>query len=108
MAFVRKKSSTFKWPVTVEFPVDGGRFEAESFDAIFKRVGRIEFTKLVDKGDTDLIEAVLVGWEGVKDEAEKEIPFTKAALKDLLDDPCFTRGLVKAYLESLEGAKAKN
>lgn len=108
MAFVRKKSSTFKWPVTVEFPVDGGRFETESFDATFKRVGRAEFTKLVDKGDTDLIEAVLEGWEGVKDETGKDIPFTKAALKDMLDDPCFTKGLIKAYLESLEGGKAKN
>lgn len=108
MAFVRKKSSTFKWPVTVEFPVDGGRFETESFDAIFKRVGRAEFTKLVDKGDTDLLEAVLEGWEGVKDEADKDIPFTKAALKDLLDDPFFTKAVIKAYLESLEGGKAKN
>lgn len=108
MAFVRKKSSTFKWPVTVEFPVDGGRFETESFDAVFKRVGRAEFTKLVDKGDTDLIEAVLEGWEGVKDESENDIPFTKAALKDQMDDPCFTKAVIKAYLETLEGAKAKN
>lgn len=108
MAFVRKKSSTFKWPVTVEFPVDGGRFESESFDAIFKRIGRKEFQKLLDKGDIDLIEAVLEGWEGVKDESEQDIPFTKAALKEQLDDPCFTRGVIKSYLETLEGAKAKN
>lgn len=108
MAFVRKKSSTFKWPVTVEFPVDGGRFESESFDAVFKRIGRKEFQKLLDKGDLDLIEAVLVGWEGVKDESAKDIPFTSAALKDMLDDPCFTKGIITAYLASLEGAKAKN
>jgi len=108
MAFVRKKSSTFKWPVTVEFPVDGGRFESESFDASFKRIGREEFSKLVDKSDADLVHAVLQGWEGVKDEDGKDIPFTKAALKDMLDDPYFAKGIVKAYLETLEGAKAKN
>jgi hypothetical protein len=108
MAFVRKKSSSFKWPVTVEFPVDGGRFETESFDAVFKRIGRARFTELVDKGDFDLVEAVLEGWEGVKDEDGKDIPFTKASLEDMLDDPCFTKGLIKAYLESLEGGKAKN
>lgn len=108
MAFVRKKSSSFKWPVTVEFPVDGGRFETESFDAIFKRIGRKEFQKLIDKGDIDLIESVLEGWEGVKDESDKDIPFTSAALKDMLDDPCFTKGVITAYLASLEGAKAKN
>ena len=108
MAFVRKKSSSFKWPVTVEFPVDGGRFESESFDAIFKRIGRAEFAKLVDKGDTDLLEAVLEGWEGIKDEAGKDIAFTKWALKDMLDDPFFTKAVIKAYLESFEGGKAKN
>jgi hypothetical protein len=108
MAFTRKKSSTFKWPVTVEFPVDGGGFETESFDAVFKRIGRAEFTKLVDKGDVELLEAVLEGWEGVKDEAGKDIPFTKAALKDMMDDPCFTKGVITAYLASLEGGKAKN
>ncbi len=108
MAFVRKKSSTFKWPVTVEFPVDGGSFESESFDATFKRLGRDEFGKLVDKGDAELVHAVLQNWEGVKDEAGKDIPFTKAALKDMLDDPYFAKGIVKAYLETLEGAKAKN
>lgn len=108
MAFVRKKSSSFKWPVTVEFPVDGGRFESESFDAVFKRIGRSDFQRLLDKGDLDLIEAVLENWEGVKDEAGKDIPFTKAALKDMLDDPCFTKGIITSYLASLEGAKAKN
>lgn len=108
MAFVRKKSSSFKWPVTVEFPVDGGRFETESFDAVFKRIGRKEFQRLIDKGDLDLIETVLEGWEGVKDESGKDIAFTPAAMKDMLDDPCFTKGIITAYLASLEGAKAKN
>jgi hypothetical protein len=108
MAFVRKKSSTFKWPVTVESPVDGGRFENETFDAVFKRIGRSEFQKLIDKGDIELIEAVLQGWEGITDEAGKELPFTKATVKEQLDDPYFTRGIIAAYLASLEGSKAKN
>jgi len=108
VAFVRKKVKTFKWPVTVEEPVDGGTFDASTFDATFKRLGRAEFQKLVDKGDVELLEAVLVGWEGVKDEADKEIPFTKATVKEMLDDPCFTKGVIGAYLASLEGAKAKN
>lgn len=108
MAFVRKKSSSFKWPVTVEFPVDGGHFETETFDAIFRRVGRAEFTKLADQGDVELVERVLEGWEGIKDEEGKDIPYTKASLKDMLDDPYFARAIIKSYLESLEGAKAKN
>jgi hypothetical protein len=108
MAFVRKKSSTFKWPVTVEFPVDGGRFEKETFDAVFKRIGRSEFQRLVDKGDTDLIEAVMAGWEGMQDEAGKDIPFTSSTLKEQIEDPYWTRGVIGSYLKSLEGAAAKN
>jgi hypothetical protein len=108
MAFVRKKSSTFKWPVTVEFPVDGGRFEKETFDAVFKRIGRSDFQKLVDKGDTDLIEAVVAGWEGMQDESGKDLPFSLSALKEQLEDPCWTRGVIGAYLKSLEGGAAKN
>ena len=108
MAFIRKKSSTFKWPVTVESPVDGGRFESETFDAVFKRVGRTEFQRLIDKGDIELIETVLTGWEGITDEGGKELPFNKGSLKEMMDDPYFTRGIITAYLASLEGGKAKN
>ena len=39
MAFVRKKIATYKWPVTVEYPSDGGHFEKQSFDVVFK-IGR--------------------------------------------------------------------
>ena len=88
--------------------VDGGRFESETFDAVFKRIGRSEFQKLIDKGDLDLVETVLTGWEGIADEAGKELPFTKSTLKEMLDDPYFTRGIIAAYLASLEGGKAKN
>lgn len=108
MAFVRKRSGTFKWPVTVEFPVDGGKFEKELFDAIFKRIGRSDFQDLADKGDVDLIEAVLVGWEGMQDEEGDDIPFSHSALKEQLDDPCWTKGVIAAYLKSLEGGATKN
>lgn len=108
MAFIRKKSNTFKWPVTISYPTDGGRYETESFDAVFKRMGRKEFQKVVEKGDNELVETVLKGWEGITDEAGKEIPFSVGELKELMDDPDFHRGVIQAYLASLEGEKAKN
>lgn len=107
MAFVRKKVATYKWPVTVEIP-DDGRFEKQTFNAIFKRLGRSKFTDLVDKGDIELLEAVMDAWEGIEDEEGKPVPFTAATRKEFFDDPFFCRGVVKAYLESLEGAPAKN
>jgi len=108
MAFIRKKVATYKWPVTVESPSDGGRFEKQSFDAIFKQLKRSEFSKLVEKGDTELLEAVWDSWDGILDEDEKPVANTAANRRDLLEDPYFCRGVVKAYLESLEGAQAKN
>ncbi len=51
MAFVLKKVSSYKWPVTVEVPVDGGKFKKETFTAIFKKMSRSAFNDLVDQGD---------------------------------------------------------
>ena len=108
MAFVRKQVATYKWPVTVEIPADGGKFEKQTFDAVFKRLGRTKFSELVDKGDAELLEGVLEGWEGIVDEDGKDIAFTVSTRKDLFDDPFFCRAVVKAYLQSLEGAPTKN
>lgn len=108
MAFVRKKNATFTWPVTVESPTDGGRFDKETFNAVFKRLGRSEFSKLVEAGDLQLLESVVVGWDGVCDEKDKEIEFSLPELRSLADDPYWCKGVIKAYLESLEGGQTKN
>lgn len=108
MAFVRKKVKTFKWPVKVEEPADGGDFENSTFDAVFKRVARSEFQKLADKGDLDLLKSVLIGWEGIEKEDGKPLPFSQAAMKEFIDDPYWVRGVLNAYMETLEGAKLGN
>ncbi|MGA0100301.1 MAG: hypothetical protein ACO3LM_12575, partial [Steroidobacteraceae bacterium] len=76
MAFIRKKVKTFKWPVSIEEPADGGTFETTTFDAIFKRLGRSEFLKLSEKSEFDLLKAVLTGWDGIEDENGKALPFS--------------------------------
>ena len=108
MAFVRKKVKTFKWPVTVEEPADGGVFDESTFDAVFKRVPRSEFQELADKGDHDLLKAVMTGWEGIEDEDGKPLPFSQVAMKEFADDPYWIRGVLKAYTETFEGAKLGN
>lgn len=108
MSFVRKKVKTFKWPVKVEEPADGGVFEASTFDAVFKRVPRSEFQKLADKGDLELLKVVMTGWEGIEDEDGKALPFSQSALKEFADDPYWIRGVLSAYTETFEGAKLGN
>ena len=108
MAFIRKKVKTFKWPVKVEEPADGGVFEESTFDAVFKRVPRSEFQKLADKGEEELLKAVLAGWEGIEDEEGKQVPFSMAAMKEFSDDSYWLRGVLNAYTETFEGAKLGN
>jgi hypothetical protein len=40
MAFTRKKVASYKWPVTVEIPADGGGFDKATFTVEFKKLGR--------------------------------------------------------------------
>ena len=47
-------------------------------------------------------------FRSIEDEDGKPVPCTAAVRKEFFDDPYFCRGVVKAYLESLEGAPAKN
>jgi len=85
MAFVFKKTASYKWQVTVETPIDGGKFEKQTFDAVFKKMSRSAFNDLVEQGDDALIDSILEGWDGISDEDGKEIPFTV--------NHCLVRGL---------------
>jgi hypothetical protein len=108
MAFVRKKVASVKWPVKVSVPSDGGTFETQTFQGVFKLVGRKEIMDLADNGDEALITQVLEGWEEIEDETGKEISFTKKNLKDFMDDHHWTRGVVKALMEMVDEAPSKN
>jgi hypothetical protein len=59
--------------VTVEIPIDGGKFEKQTFDAVFKKMSRSSFNDLVDKGDDALVDGILEGWDGIKDEDGKDV-----------------------------------
>jgi hypothetical protein len=108
MAFVLKKVSSYKWPVSVDVPVDGGKFKKETFTAVFKKMSRSAFNDLVEQGDDALIGEIVEGWEGVKDEDGEEIEYNEAMRDELFDDPYVMRAVITAYTESLLGAQAKN
>lgn len=108
MSFVKKKVQTFKWPVKVAEPADGGLFETSEFVAVFKRVSRSKFENLADRGELEMLQAILVGWEDIVDENNKAITFSQAALKEFADDAYWIRGVLAAYTETIEGAKSGN
>lgn len=108
MAFIRKKVKSFKWPVTIEEPADGGSFDSSTFDITFKRLGRKEFGKLSEKGDLPLLKAIVLGWLGISDEDGAAVPFSIETLTEFADDPYWVRGVLKAYTETFDGAKQGN
>jgi hypothetical protein len=108
MAFVLKKVSTYKWPVEVSIPVDGGKFKKETFTAIFKKMSRSAFNELIDEGDDALVDQIIEGWEGIKDEDGEEVPFCAGTKKELFDDPYVLRALIESYTNSITGAAEKN
>ena len=114
MAFVIKQSETYIWPVTVEIPIDGGRFDRQTFDAEFKRLPQTRNNAIIqaarEEATTDLEVAneVLVGWKGINDDAGDEVPFSETAKQQLLDVPGVCAAIVEGYINSLVGAKRKN
>ncbi len=119
MAFVLKQSDTYTWPVAFDVPVDGGRHERQTFDGEFKRLPQskigplvAELQRLEDLNDLDRLSEiaaeVLVGWSGVNDDKGSEIPFSQKALEQVLEVPLLSVAVLKAYMDSIKGAKRKN
>jgi hypothetical protein len=111
MSFVFKKGVTYSWPVKIQLPKDGGEFEEQSFEAVFKRIKQSEINDLLaGEGATDrkFCEAVMAGWNGILDESHNAIAFTSESLGEFLDVPGVTKAIVVAFLESVVGIKKGN
>lgn len=123
MAFKLQQSATYVWPVKIVLPIDGGKRLTETFDATFRRLPQsrineiIKLARLQERGrldddqeleDQDAAREIMTGWDGVEDDDGKAIPFSEAALKQLLEIPTVAGQIVKAWFGSLAEAKRKN
>jgi len=50
----------------------------------------------------------LVGWSGITDDVGEQVPFSQKALQQLLEVPLLGAAVLRAYFDSLKGAKRKN
>lgn len=120
MSFVLKQSATYSWPIPLELPADGGRKEKFSFDGEFRRLPQsrineiikvaraMEYGRSLDDEELDdktAAREILVGWTGVVDDDGKEIPFSDAALGQLLEIPTIGAQIVRAWFDSMDTAK---
>lgn len=114
MGFVISELKSYKWPVTIEVPVDGGLHEKHTFEAEFKRVTQEraeEITKSMFEGDTndrEIVKEVMTGWNDILAPGGEQLPFSPTALDQLLSIPTVGMTIIKAWLESISGAKRKN
>jgi hypothetical protein len=112
--FVLSQSESYTWPVTVEFPVDGGRFDKQAFDAEFRRLPQSRIREIWDSiqagdlTDDELCNEVLTGWAGIQDAKGGEVPYSEKAKGDLLNVPLVAAAVVSAWLDSLSKGKRKN
>lgn len=109
MAFKRVPApSSFKWPVEVPEPADG-EFKRSKFIAIFKRVGRAEWAKLTEeKGDTQLLSSVLIGWEDMVEEDGTPIPYSPEQVAEFADDFYWSNAVLGALTSTFTGAALGN
>jgi hypothetical protein len=122
MAFVLKQTASYTWPVPLLIPVDGGRREKHSFDAEFKRLPQsrineiIKLARALELGRADeeslddktAAKEILIGWAGITDDSGKDVPFSEAALDQLLEIPTIAGQIIRAWFNSMEVAKKGN
>ena len=123
--FILKKEATFTQPIKFYTPSDGGLQKEETFDAVFKIIPQSRINEIreqadkkqkeLDEGITDgenisdvlIADEILVGWDGITD-GEKEITYSKATKKQILEFPMLANRLVEIYFAELTKQKTKN
>ena len=110
MAFVRKKTKVYPWPVEIKTPSETkiGEFETSEFVGKFKRLSRSELNSFDDETEFQALEKVLVGWEGLTEEDGTPIQFSKAELKTFAEDTDFVAGVLDAFQKFYSNAQVGN
>lgn len=102
------RNPKFKAAVIVQEPSDSGQSE-QRFTARFQALTRSEteaFDQTTAAGSDDFLRAVLLGWDGLKDEDGTPFEFTPANLDLLLDLPHVRIALFRAYWDTTSGVRA--
>ena len=110
MAFVRKKTKVYSWPVEIKTPSETniGEFDVSEFVGKFRRLSRTELNSFDEDSEFKALEKVLVGWEGLKEEDGTPIQFSKAALKNFAEDTDFVAGVLDAFKKFYANAQVGN
>jgi hypothetical protein len=104
-------SPTFTCPVRLSRPGDE---VPSSLIVTFKHKGSRDLARWLraakdTESDAEYLAEVIDGWSGVVGDDDKPVPFSRAALEQMLDEfPAAGAELVIAYRRQLADARAKN
>lgn len=100
------QTDRFSYPVKVDIVGDGGKRNSYSFDAVFKRLSREEFSALAksaaagERDDLSVASEVMIGWKGIQDDDGNDLPFSETNFALVMGVwpvlPC----VVAAFMES--------
>ena len=110
MAFVRKKSKVYPWPVEVKRPSESvpGEFETTKFIGKFARLDRSSLDKFDNEDEFSALSKILVGWDEVNVEDGTPIHFSKAILKEFAEDTDFVAAVLAAFKKFYANAQSGN
>ena len=110
MAFVRKKTKVYPWPVEIRTPSETkiGEFETTTFTGKFIRLSRSELDSFESASEYEALKKVLVGWTDVNEEDGTPIEFSKAELKSFSEDTDFVAGVLDAFKSFYANAQSGN
>ena len=110
MAFIRKKTKIYSWPVEVKTPSETniGEFETSKFIGKFVRLKRSELNTFEEETEYDALQKILVGWEDLNEEDGSPIQFSKAELKNFSEDTDFVAGVLDAFKSFYSNAQVGN
>ena len=110
MAFVRKKTKVYPWPVEIKTPSETkiGEFDTTSFTGKFIRLSRSELDGFESASEYDALKKVLVGWIDVNEEDGTAIEFNDKTLKEFAEDIDFVAGVLDAFNKFYSNAQMGN
>src|SRR4051812_1451660 len=103
MGFKLSKDTSYKWPVTVKIPRDGGKFVNATFNAEFAYLKQDEIDEVVEnsrnnRDNADVCKRALVGWGAdVTDENDQPLQYSEENKTKLLNEPHVSRAVLAAF-----------
>lgn len=106
------KPDSVLWPVKVLVPKDGGGTEEGDFNVRFKFLGvdklNTALALIATSKTVDEVAAYILDWDGLVDEGNNALVYSKEILPFVVDIPYMIKGINKAFIELHTDPERKN